>query len=116
MTKLVLTPKGNYVSLEESGLQLFGIKTDEDIEFHNQMQARFNEERQKENESIALFEKIENEVKDIVKRNNLEDYFKDISSRSIGFKAEVSSLLAAPLEKEDRLTLMRIITKDLADA
>lgn len=115
ITKLVLTPKGDYIPLDQSGLRALGIDSDEKIELHNKMQEKFNEERKKEKESYDKFTKIQNEVREIAKRNGLEEYYKEIESRELGFKYEVCSLLAFGLKHEDMDTIRRFVTEDLAD-
>ena len=84
--KRVLTPKGTYVSLEESGLQFIGIKTDEQIEIHNQIQARFNKDREKEKEREKLIDSIENKLKEIVKKNNLQEGYIKMQERCFSLK------------------------------
>lgn len=101
MTKKVLTPKGEYVSLEESGLQFFGIKTDEQIKFHNQMQARFNDEIAQNEERCKCVEKIEKTIKEIVEKNNLQSEYKEIKSHGFSLLEEILTLMQVIMKKDD---------------
>ena len=100
--KKVLTPKGTYVSLEESGLQFLGIKTNEQIEIHNQIQARFNKESEKEKEREKLIDSIENKLKEIVKKNNLQEEYTEMQKRCFSLKEEILATASADISIEDR--------------
>lgn len=99
--KRVLTPKGTYVSPEESGLQFIGIKTDKQIEIHNQIQARINKEREKEKQREELIYNIENMLKVIVKKNNLQEEYTEMQKRCFSLKEEILAIANAGISIED---------------
>ena len=107
--KRVLTPKGTYVSLEESGLQLIGIKTDEQIEIHNQIQAQVNKECEKRKEREKLIDSIENKLKEIVKKNNLQEEYREMQKRCFGLKEEILAIANAGISIEDRDILISFV-------
>ena len=110
--KRVLTPKGTYVSLEESGLQFIGIKTDEQIEIHNQIQARFNKERDEGKEREKLIDSIENKLKEIVKKNNLQEGCMKMQERCFSLKEEILAIANAGIPKEDRDILISFVMNE----
>ena len=110
--KRVLTPKGTYVSLEESGLQFIGIKTDEQIEIHNQIQARFNKERDEGKEREKLIDSIENKLKEIVKKNNLQEGYMKTQERCFSLKEEILAIANAGIPKEDRDILISFVMNE----
>ena len=113
MTKRVLTPNGDFVSLEESGLMSIGIKTDEQIEFHNRIQAEANETAAKEKEHQKFIEKVENTLKEIVERNNLRSEYNEIKNQYLGLKSEILLLGSLSIPAEDKDILISFVNSGL---
>lgn len=105
MTKRVLTPNGDFVSIEESRLMSIGVITDEQIEFHNGMQAAANKAAAKEKELQKFIDKVESTLKEIVERNNLQSEYNEIKKQYLDLKSEILLLgsLSIPAEDEDIL-------------
>lgn len=113
MTKRVLTPNGDFVSLEESGLMSIGIKTDEQIEFHNRIQAEANKTAAKEKDHQKFIEKVENTLKEIVERNNLQSEYNEIKKQYLDLKSEILLLGSFSIPAEDKDILISFVNSGL---
>lgn len=105
ITKKVLTPKGDYIPLSESGLQFTGIDSDDKIEFHNKMQALFNEDAEKDIERQKSIDKAVRTLNDIVKRNGLERAVHELNCRGFELLAIISAIMPTDISENDRKQL-----------